>query len=214
MRRYALTLALAVLSTQAVCWAKQMDFDCRELAPGASQSYLQTFPVRNKFVGQLTVAVTARNVGPAEAPKCHITWAVSGSSRGRSRPLFRYTDQPAGLINGVAFEGTSPDGSKLLLDFFSTVGDLTDHRPAVFDFLTLGYQIRDVGDKVTRNLPDCKYFTMLSGVTDQGEVILYVPKSIYVDAGCPDQGEWLMNMRTGTITRVEAHAPPETQSRR
>ncbi len=214
MKRFIFTVALVVLTTRAVCWSKQMDFDCGELAPGASQSYLQTFPVRNKFVTQLTVAIQARNVGTAQAPKCHVTWAVSGTSQGRSKPLFRYTDEPLGLVNGVAFEGTSPDGSKVLLDFFSTVGNRTDHRPAVYDFLTLGYQIRDVGDRVTRNLPDCKYFTMLSGVTDQGDVVLYVPKSIYVDAGCPDQGEWLMNMKTGTVTRLEAHVPSETQSRR
>ncbi len=214
MRRLILTLALVVFATRAFCWSKQMDFDCGELAPGASQSYVQDFPVKNKYVAQLVVAIEARNVGTADAAKCRVTWAVRGTTRGRSRLLFRYTDEPPALLNGVAFQGTSPDGSKVLLDFFSTVGDRTDHRPAVYDFLTLGYQIRDVGDRVTRDQPDCKYFTMLSGVTNEGSVVLYVPKSIYVDAGCPDRGEWLLNMRTGTLTRVEAHAPPETQSAR
>ena len=214
MKRFVLTLALMVLATSAFCWAKQMEFDCGELGPGASQSYLQNFSVKNKFAAQLAVSVEASNIGTAEVPKCRVKWTVSATSGGRSRLLFRYKTEPEHPLNGIAFEGTSPDGSKVLLDFFSTVGDRTDHRPAVYDFLTLGWQIREVGDRVSRNLPDCKYFTMMSGVTNQGDVVLYVPKSIYVDAGCPDQGEWLMNMKTGTISRLEAHAPPETQSPR
>jgi hypothetical protein len=214
MNKTTLTFLLIVLSSKAFCWSKQMDFNCGELAPGASQSYLQSFRVGNKYVAEIVVNIQARNVGTVHAPKCHITWAVNGTSRGRSQPLFRYAAETGSLISGVAFDGTSPDGSKVLLDFFSTAGDRTEHRPGVYDFLSLGYQIRDVADKVTRNLPNCKYSTMLSGVTNRGEVILYVPKSIKVDVGCPDQGEWLMNMRNGTITRLQAHATPETRSTR
>jgi hypothetical protein len=85
----------------------------------------------------------------------------------------------------------------------------------VYDFVTGSWQIRDVGTRVTRNLPACKYFTMIQGVTDEGDVVLYVPKSIYVDAGCPDQGEWLLNMKTDEITRLHnADASPKTQSPR
>lgn len=214
MKRSILTLALVVLATRAFCWSKQIDFDCGELAPGASQSYLQDFSVKNKFVTQLVVAIEARNVGTAEAPKCHVTWTVSGTSRGRSRVLFRHAGDPEYALNGVAFEGTSPDASKLLLDFFTTAGDLTYHQPVVYDFLTESWQIRYVGDRITRSLQGCKYFTMIGGVNNQGDVVLYVPKSIYVDSGCPDQGEWLLDMKTDTVTRLEAHAPPETQSPR
>jgi hypothetical protein len=56
---------------------------------------------------------------------------------------------------------------------------------------------------------------MIQGVTNDGDVVLYVPKSIYVDKGCPDQGEWLLNMKTDTIARAgQADAPPQTQSPR
>jgi hypothetical protein len=208
-------LALVVFATTASCLSKEMEFDCAELGPGATQSYVQTFAVKNKFVTQLVVAVDANNPGTADTPKCHVKWTVSGKLAGRSKVLFRHENDPEYSTNGVAFDGTSPDGSKLLLDFFTAAGDYTGHRPVVYDFITGTWRIRDVGIRVTRNLPPCDYFTMIQNVTDEGDVVLYVPKSIHVDAGCPDQGEWLLNMKTDTITRLDkANAPPKTQSPR
>jgi hypothetical protein len=203
--KLAVALVFLLLPAPAFCWSKQMDFDCGELAPGASQSYLQTFPVRNKFVAQIAVAVEASNIGSEKAPKCRIKWTVRGTTAGRTSVLFRHTDEPEHTLNGVSFEGTSPDGSKLLLDFFAAEGERTLHRPVVYDFLSHNWQIRDVGDQVARNLPaTCNYLTMISGVTNQGDVVLYVPKSLS-DKSCPDQGEWLLSMSAGTVTRVDAH---------
>src|SRR5215472_1858065 len=154
---------------------KGMEFDCSELGPGASQSYEQTFQVRNKFAAALVVAVDARNPGTAKAPKCHVKWTVTSKLSGRSKVLFQHEDDPAVTINGVAFDGTSPDGSKLLLDFYTAAGNQTGHRPVVYDFLTGSMEIRDLGDRVTRDFPKCEYFTMIQGVTDAGDVVLYVP---------------------------------------
>jgi hypothetical protein len=208
-------VALVVFATRASCLSKEMEFDCAELGPGATQSYVQTFAVRNEFVTQLVVAVDASNPGTANAPMCHVKWTVSGRLAGRSKVLFRHEDDPAVSTNGVAFDGASPDGSKLLLDFFTASDNHTGHRPVVYDFVTGNWQMRDVGTRVTRNLQRCDYFTMIQGVTDEGDVVLYVPTSIYVDAGCPDQGEWLLNMKTDTITRLDkANAPSKTQSPR
>ncbi|HKF21939.1 MAG TPA: hypothetical protein VKE93_10235 [Candidatus Angelobacter sp.] len=209
-----LSLALVVLATRAFCM-KGMEFDCAELGPGASQSYEQTFQVRNKFVSTLVVGVEASNPGTSKAPKCHVKWTVTAKLLGRSRVLFQHENDPEYPTNGVAFDGTSPDGTKLLLDFFTAGGDYTGHRPAVYDLTTNTWQIRDVGIRVTEKLPRCDYFTMIQGVTDAGDVVLYVPKSIYVDKGCPDQGEWVLNMKTDAITRVDkADAPPQTQPSR
>jgi hypothetical protein len=221
MKSIGLFFAVLLLPATAFCWSKQMDFDCAELGPGAKQSYLQAFPVRNKFAAQIVVSVEASNIGTADKPKCHVQWTFTGKSAGagktpgRSTLLFRYTDEPEHGQNGVSFEGTSPDGSKLLLDLFATVNDRTLHRPVVYEFLAAGWQIRPVGDKVSRHLPaNCNYFTMISGVTNDGNVILYVPKSPGMDAGCPDQGEWLLDMKADTVSRVEAHAPSKPTSSR
>src|SRR5260370_9237398 len=164
-----------------------MEFDCAELGPGATQSYLQTFSVNNKFVTQLVVAIEASNPGTADAPKCHVKWTVTGKLTGRSKVLLRHEDDPEHGTNGVVLDGTSPDGSKLLLDFFTAAGDYTGHRPLVYDFVTGNWQMRDVGARLTRNLPGCDYLTLVQGVTDEGNVVLYVPKRIHVDAACPDQ---------------------------
>src|SRR5260370_10500686 len=210
MPKFFLSLALVVFATRASCCAKAMEFDCAELGPGASQSYEQTFQVRNKFVTTLVVAVETSNPGTADSPKCHIKRTVTARLAGRSKVLFTHEDDPAIGLHGVAFDGTSPDGSKLLLDFFTAAGNRTGHRPVVYDFSAGSWQLRELGDRVTRDLPKCDYFTMMQGVTDAGDVVLYVPKSIYVDKGCPDQGEWLLNMKTDTITRVDKAAAPAT----
>lgn len=122
---------------------------------------------------QIMVTVDASNRGTDKAPKCHLQWKVSGKSAGHSKVLFRHAENPKYSENAVELGGTSTDGTKILLDFFSAAGDYTDHRPAVYDFTTGTWQIRDVADRVTRSLPKCDYLTMLQGVTDSGDVILY-----------------------------------------
>lgn len=197
-----LSLALVACSTRAFSWSKQMQFECAELGPGATQSYVETFPVRNKFAAQIVVNVDASNAGTGGASKCRLKWTVSSKLAGHSKVLFSHTESPEYSENGVEFGGTSKDGTKVLLDFFSAAGDYTDHRPAVYDFVSGTWHVRDVGTRVTHSLPSCDYFTIIQGVTDSGDVILYVPKSIYVEKGCPDQGEWLLNMRDDVITRL------------
>ena len=212
MGRFLLSVALVVLAARAFSFAKSMEFDCAELGPGAHQSYSQTFPVRNKFVTVLTVDVVTSNPGTADAPKCHLKWTVSRKLATQSKILFQHEENVAVGVHGVALGGTSTDGSKLLLDFFSAAGDYTGHRPVVYDFVTNTWQLRDVGDRITRNLPKCDYFTMLQGVTETGDVLLYVPKSIYKREGCPDQGEWVLDMKNDTITRAaKPEATPKTQ---
>ncbi len=189
-----------------------MQFDCAELGPGATQTYLETFPVKSKFATKIIVTVAASNIGTADTPRCHLKWTVSGTVAGRSKVLFTHNDDPGRSENGVWFGGTSNDGSKLLLDFFTALGDSTDHRPVVYDFTSGTWQIRTVGDRVTKALTKCDYLTMLQGVTDGGDVILYVPKSIF-NKDCPDQGEWLLNMKDNSITRLsQTDGPRQTPS--
>src|SRR5215467_9090594 len=105
-----------------------MEFDCAELGPGASQSYVQTFPVKSKLVTDLVVQIEASNPGTADTPRCHIKRTVSARLAGRSKVLFRHEDEPALPINREDFDGTAPDGSKLLLDFLTTTVKRTRHR--------------------------------------------------------------------------------------
>jgi hypothetical protein len=213
--KWLLSLALVALATRAFGFSKQITFDCGELGPGATQTYVDSFAVKSKFASLILVNVDASNIGATEAPKCHATWTISGKAAGRTKLLFRHEENPEYALNGVEFMGTSPDGSKLLLDFFTAAGDYTGHKPAVYDFRTGTWQVREVGDRITRKLPACDYFTMVDRVTDEGDVILWVPRSIYVRQGCPNQGEWLLHMKTDEITRLaNAHAPVQTRNPR
>jgi hypothetical protein len=214
MKSTGLGLAVLVLTASAFSWAKDISFECDELAPGASQSFLQTFPVRNKFVAQITINIEAKNIGTEKASKCHVQWSVRSTSAGHTRLLFRHEDDPAYSLIGASLNGTSPDGSKILLDFYTAGGDYTDHHPLVYDFLTAKWAIRDVGTRITEKLPRCDYSTFVDAVTNDGNVVISVPKSVHVDKGCPDQGEWLLNMQTDTVSRVEAHAPSSKPSAR
>jgi hypothetical protein len=201
-KKSLLALVVALCATRAFSWSKEMQVECAELGPGATQTYVETFPVKNKFANHIIVTVAASNLGTAGKPKCHLKWTVTGALAGRSKVLFINTEDPEYTENGVAFGGTSSDGTKLLLDFYSAAGDYNDHRPTVYDFTSGSWRLRDVGSRITKLLPSCDYFTMVQGVTDSGDVILYVPKSVYVEKGCPDQGEWLLNMKDDTITRL------------
>lgn len=109
----------------------------------------------------------------------------------------------------------SPDGTKLMVSFWGAAGDYTGYRVAVYDFATKGGSFRTIADRVTRGLPSCDYFTFIEGVTNNGEVVIHVPKSIYVDEGCPDQGKWLLDMKTDKLTRLpHKHEAPKAQSQR
>jgi len=204
-----LLLTLVAGATRAFSLSKQITFDCRELGPGATQTYVDTFPVKSKFASQVLVSVDASNTGTEKAPKCHVKWTISGKLAGRTKVLFQHEISPQHNSNGGEFGGASADGTKLLFDFFDVVNDRTSHRPAVFDFLTGAWEVRDLGDRLTHDFPNCNYFTMIDRVTDEGDVVLSVPKSIYVRQGCPDRGEWLLHMKTDEITRLtKPDAPP------
>jgi len=199
--RWLGAFTLVAVATGAQALSKEVQFDCNELGPGATQTYVETFPVRSKFAKQIHVTIAASNLGTEKEPKCHVKWTVKGTLAGRTRVLFSYSDDPRLSLNGAAVHGTSPDGSKLLLDFFTAEGDFTGHRPVVYDFTTGTWKIRDVSDRITRTLPHCDYLTMIQGVTNGGDVILYVPEGLS-DKGCPDQGEWLLNMKDDAINRL------------
>jgi hypothetical protein len=204
-----LLLTLVACATRAFSLSKQITFDCGELGPGATQTYVDTFPVKSKFASQVLVSVDASNTGTEKAPKCHVKWTISGKLAGRTKVLFQHEISPQHNSNGGEFGGASADGTKLLFDFFDVVNDRTSHRPAVFDFLTGAWEVRDLADRLTHDFPNCNYFTMIDRVTDEGDVVLSVPKSIYVRQGCPDRGEWLLHMKTDEITRLtKPDAPP------
>jgi hypothetical protein len=196
------SFALVACSASAFAFSKSVSYSCDELGPGAQQTFTESFRIQSKFATRVIVTVTASNNGTFEAPKCHATWTIRSSRSGISKILFTYRDNPPLNENGVEFRGNSSDGTKLLLDFYTAGGEYTNHRPAVYDFSSSTWQMREVGTRVMDKFPKCVYLTMVQGTTDNGDVILYVPKDLDNEKTCPDQGEWLLEMKSNAITRM------------
>lgn len=201
-KKLLLCFALAACSASAFAFSKSVSYSCNELGAGAQQTFTESFRIQSKFATRIIVRVTAANHGTYDEPKCHATWTIQGSRSGLSKILFSYRDNPSVSDNGVELGGISSDGTKLLLDFYSAAGNYTDHHPAVYDFASGKWQIRDVAKRPAGLAPNCDYFAMVQGVTDGGDVVLYVPKNAYGDRTCPVQGEWLLNMKEDQITRL------------
>jgi|ERR1041385_3330588 hypothetical protein len=103
---------------------------------------------------------------------------------------------------GAEIVGFSKDQSKLAADFWWAAGDYTGHRPVVYDIKTRRVQLAELGEQITSRLPSCDYSQAFEGVSDSGEAIIHVPKSTYVEEGCPDQGDWLFNLAKRTARRA------------
>ena len=102
---------------------------------------------------------------------------------------------------GVDLIGFSDNGSKLAADFWWSAADYKGHRPVVYDLKSKVGRLDELSDQITGQLPACAYSEELTGVTDAGEVAIHIPPSGHVANGCPDQGDWLLDSRTGVARR-------------
>jgi hypothetical protein len=100
--------------------------------------------------------------------------------------------------------GLSRNGKRFAVDVGWSAGDYDHHRPTVLTIADHLIVSRSLDDQIFDQLPSCDYSQLFTGITNAGEAIIHVPKSIYVDEGCPDQGEWLFNLQTGKVRRVKA----------
>ena len=102
---------------------------------------------------------------------------------------------------GVDVIGFSDSDGMLAADFWWAAGDYKGHRPVVYDLKTKVARMNELSDQITGQLPACAYAEELTGVTDTGEVVIHVPQSAHVESGCPDQGNWLLDAKTGGVRR-------------
>jgi hypothetical protein len=98
-----------------------------------------------------------------------------------------FTDQEDNGV-GVDIIGTSSDGNKIAADFWWAAGDATGHRPVIVDVKSNSVMLLPLEERILKQLPSCDYFEEFNGVTNAGEAIIRVPKSAYVEKGCPSQG--------------------------
>ena len=214
MRKLLLFTALVVLTTRAFCREKVINFECGDVDAGKSATYNETYPINSRFAAKVIVSITATNTGSKKSPSCKVSWSVSiSNAHGEIHSAIHHSEEPDESIFGSGSPVLSADGTKLLVPFWTAEGDYTGYRAAVYDFTSQQALVRIIADRITRNLPSCDYYTVVEGIRNDGNVIIHVPKSIYVEEGCEDQGQWLLNMKTDRLTRLKRkHAIPKKSS--
>ena len=135
------------------------------------------------------------------AKSCTARFSLFVSEDGKKYRLVKTYSEKTEFIVGVQLVGFSDNRSKLAADFWWAAGDHTGHRAVVYELGSKQIFFRELGIQIIRQLPSCDYSQVFVGVTNSGEAIFHVPKSAYVDEGCPDQGHWLLDLRTGKVRR-------------
>ena len=136
-----------------------------------------------------------------ESVSCAVRFQLMVSeSGGEFRSVYTLNEKNPNGVEAVIV-GFSPDGSKLAANFAWGFGDYDDIRPVIYDLKSKKALYQDLGSRIFDRLPSCDYFQKFIGITNQGEAIIHIPRSAYVDEGCPDQGDWLFNLKTGRVKR-------------
>jgi len=153
-----------------------------------------------------------------DKPQCDITytlWVAKGDEP--FKPVKKLdSSEDDGYGFGGEIIGLSRNHRFLAVNFYEYAGDWTGHRPVILNVETGEVAVRDLGDRILKQLPHCDYFQEFRGATSTGDARIHIPKSSYVDEGCPDQGDWIFEMKSGAVYRVpRAHraAPKKSKSR-
>jgi len=206
MRICLLTVALLVVPLVTFAQTRETDpEECSSVATGTSVRH-RTNTVSNRTSTARAYAVVAlqRDANDQDAKSCLVTYSlfVNQYSRGW-RQVKQHIERRSDIV-GVTLVGFSPDGTRVAADFWWADGDYTAVRPVIFNLVTSTVQMRELSEQITNRLPSCDYFQSFERITNSGESVIHVPKSHYVDVGCPDQGDWLFNLKTGMVRRVKS----------
>jgi hypothetical protein len=181
----------SALSTQSL--------DCAKV--GAQPLSSRTGRVTNPKKSNDAYASVALERDPENPGSCVVTYTLYLSQYSTSFKAIKTFSAPVHDSVGVTLIGFSDGGTKVAADFWWSAADYIAHRPVVYDMKTKIARLNDLGDEITGQLPPCAYAEELTGITDDGEVIVHIPKSLHVDSGCPDQGDWLFDSKMGTARR-------------
>jgi len=155
--------------------------------------------------------------GKTEKDGCNVVYELKIAKlhvQFETMKLFEHQNE-TGEISGVTILGSSPDHSKIAVDFWWAEGDYDGIRPVIYDVQSGKAQFRDLEDTLYKKLPSCDYTQEYIGVTDRGYAVLHVPKSDYVDSEeCKDRGFWLFDLKTGHLWQVEKNKIPNSIAER
>jgi hypothetical protein len=176
--------------------------DCREL--WASELAQQETPVITNRSGTVK-AYAMIAVRRSDDPKamCSATSKLFLSRSGKPFTEIKSFSENTELMVGVEMVGFSQDERKLAADFWWAEGDYVGHRPVILDMESGNVLFGELGQQVINQLPSCDYNEDFVEVSNDGQAIIHVPESHYVQEGCPAQGYWLFDLSTGKVKRQE-----------
>ncbi|MGC4052737.1 MAG: hypothetical protein QM757_25690 [Paludibaculum sp.] len=206
---FAAILTLATIHAGLGASRETDPIECAEIQPGSSVER-KTDTVHSPDGKSLAFAVVTltRGAEDSSGEKCRVGYRLLVQEGTATAKAVKAFDEVRSEIVGVTIVGYSQDGSNVAGDFWWAEGDYTAVRPVVYSFKTRKAAMRDLGDRITRRLPSCDYFESFERITNRGDAIIHVPKSHYVETGCPDQGEWAFNLTTGRVRRLAAVRQP------
>jgi hypothetical protein len=174
--------------------------DCSEIGTGKTQT--QQTEARSVERARAFATITAsRPAGDTDARHCHVAYALLFSESGEPYKTVATFEEDGQEAFGVNLVGFSPDESKVAANFWYAAGDFDAVRSAIYDRATRKSVVKELGDQITSQLPPCDYTMEMTAITNSGEVVVHIP-SRQGEESCPDQGDWLFNLRSGKVRRV------------
>lgn len=177
--------------------------ECDDLKAGQTvtkRTAVSSFP---ESALRVYATVTLRRPPNGNADECTVTYKLFiAEGRDEFAEVKRYSEHADGSV-GVQLIGTSKSGKFIAADFWWAAGDYTGHRPVIYETERKTAHLRELNDEIRKQLPSCDYFEEFVGVTDRGEAIIRVPKSVYVEQGCPAQGDWTFDTHSGSVHRIK-----------
>jgi hypothetical protein len=197
---FILAFCSALLAQQA---KSTEPVECSEVSKGKAVTH-QTpwFSTDSGSIRAYVVVQLSRPEDDLEGRSCTVMYSLFVSEQGKPFLLVKKHSQIEENLVGAQIVGISKNKQILAADFWWAAGDYTGHRPVVYDRNTKAVAFRELEDQITKQLPSCDYFQNFVGIDDRGDALIEVPKSIYVDTGCPAQGVWAFNLSSGKVTRL------------
>jgi hypothetical protein len=178
--------------------------ECSELKVGHTVTR-KTSPIdiRSGTLRAYAAVQLSRPKDDTNADSCEALYKLFVAEGSGPFVLVKRFSESADTNVGVEMVGASKNEKMIAADFWWAAGDYTGHRPVIYDVEAKSVHLRALNDEIRKQLPSCDYFEEFIGVTDSGQAIIRVPKSAYVETGCPAQGTWLFNIRSGSVQRVK-----------
>ncbi len=184
--------------------------ECSEVPKGkAITRQTPRFSTDSGSIRAYVVVRLSRPEDDLDARSCTAMYSLFVSEQGKEFLLVKKHSQVEENLVGAQIIGVSKNQQMLAADFWWAAGDYTGHRPVVYNRKTKAVAFRELDDQITKQLPSCDYSENFVGITDGGDALIEVPKSIYVDTGCPAQGIWAFDLGSGRVSRLAKTSTPE-----